>query len=252
MLHVVMSGWNKISREADVQAEAELYVQDHRLPAPRTTASLPRWFAPPYIPEAFYAISDTEDEAVAALEVDVSVGGQAAMRSRSSASDISRIVLPNPDTAVEAGAAKHIELSGDAPEAVPSGPSEQSVSRLSSSASATAGEAISDMRIDLVGSDGEIPGGIQSASHDSPRYDPLRPFSEARIIPHQCLARIEKDGVVRQCGLRPKSGADLCFRHSRNRGKLKARYGLVTEFVPSSMVGELTAKLNLVANATTD
>ena len=76
------------------------------------------------------------------------------------------------------------------------------------------------------------------------RDDLLQRFSAATVSVGHCQARIVKDGAIRQCGNRPKTGGDLCAQHATWRGKTRARYGKVTEDVPTSMVAELQGKLN--------
>ena len=75
-------------------------------------------------------------------------------------------------------------------------------------------------------------------------HDPLRQFPAASINSDFCLARIVKEGVVRQCKhSRLKPGCDLCGNHAKRGNKVKARYGKVTEDVPPSVLSELQGKL---------
>ena len=84
------------------------------------------------------------------------------------------------------------------------------------------------------------------------QFDPLRAFSAAKVCSDQCLARILKEGEVRQCQGRPKEGTYLCHLHTKQRGNTKNRYGKVTEDVPSSMVPELQEKVRQVYDARQD
>ena len=113
--------------------------------------------------------------------------------------------------------------------------------------SETEDEAAALADVDMGTRIGHMPIQSQSTSPEHSGYDPLRHFSGAIVRPQHCLARIVKAGAVCQCSNRPKVGGDLCSQHAKHRGKIRARYGKVTEDVPISMVAELQEKLHQIA-----